>query len=171
MMKHILPESLGLNNNMITEFIPSIRNAARALIVRNNHILLLRKEYEDGQACFAFPGGGQETGETLLQTLNRECLEEIDTEVDDCNLLHVADYFKPRRTEPLKTRHLVEFLFECTVPDSYTPRNGNHPDKHQVAVVWKDILEITQLGLYPEILTSRVDKKSNKKSHVYLGEF
>jgi len=155
----------------MTEFIPSIRNAARALIIRNNHILLLRKEYEDGQSCFSFPGGGQETGETLIQTLNRECLEEIDTEVDDSNLLHVADYFKPRGIEPLTTRHLVEFLFECTVPDSYTPRNGHHPDKHQVAVVWKDILELTQLNLYPEILASRVNKTSKKKSHVYLGKF
>jgi len=51
--------------------IPPIRNTARALIRRDNNILLLRKNgYADGDR-FALPGGGQDPGETLEQALSR----------------------------------------------------------------------------------------------------
>ncbi|MBT4078331.1 MAG: NUDIX hydrolase, partial [Gammaproteobacteria bacterium] len=40
---------------------PSIRNAVRALIIRDSRVLLIRKEYEDGSELFALPGGGQDT--------------------------------------------------------------------------------------------------------------
>lgn len=170
MTKHKLPELLEIQNSAVTDFLPTIRNATRALIVRNNHILLLKKEYEDGQTRLAFPGGGQETGETLIQALNRECMEEIGTEVEVTKLLHVAEHFKPRSTEPLIMRHLVDFLFECTVPDSYTPQNGHHPDKHQVAVVWEDIMQVTQPDLFPEILARRVKKSTHNNAKVYLGK-
>ena len=45
----------------------NIRNAVRAVIIRDGRILLLRKEYEDGSEQFALPGGGQDTGETPVQ--------------------------------------------------------------------------------------------------------
>ena len=89
---------------------PTIRNAARALIVRNDHILLLRKQGGDKGERFALPGGAQDPGETLQDALNRECLEEIDTRVQIHDLVGVADYFKPRATLPPSTRHVVEFL-------------------------------------------------------------
>ena len=70
--------------------LPLIRNAARALILRDGEILLLRKEDDDGSERYALPGGAQDPGETLRQALNRECLEEIGTEVEIRDLLHVA---------------------------------------------------------------------------------
>ena len=112
--------------------VPPIHNTARALIQQDNNILLLRKDGYEGGERFALPGGGQDLGETLEQALYRECLEEIGTRVEIRNLVSVADCFKPRDTPPGSTRHLVEFLFACTVPDDYIPKNGHHPDKHQV---------------------------------------
>ena len=53
---------------------PVIRNTVRAVIVRDNRILLLRKEDELQGERYALPGGAQEAGETLEQTVNRECL-------------------------------------------------------------------------------------------------
>lgn len=146
-----------------------IRNAARALIVRHNNILLLRKEgYEQGER-YALPGGGQDLGETLEQALNRECLEEIGTPVQIRDLVYVADYFKPRETQPPSTRHLVEFLFECSIPDSYTPRNGPHPDKHQVEVVWARLDELSGMPLYPRSLAAYLAGFQGGDSSVYLG--
>jgi hypothetical protein len=49
----------------MAELIPEIRNAARALIVRQDKILLLRKEADGGGERFALPGGGQDPGESL----------------------------------------------------------------------------------------------------------
>jgi ADP-ribose pyrophosphatase YjhB (NUDIX family) len=148
---------------------PPIRNAARALILRNNSILLLRKDgYEQGER-FALPGGGQDLGETLEQALTRECMEEIGTRVQILDLVHVADTFKPRETQPPTTRHLVEFLFKCAVPDDYLPCNGHHPDKHQVEVVWVALERLAGLPLYPRSLAACLAGSREAGSRVYLG--
>jgi ADP-ribose pyrophosphatase YjhB (NUDIX family) len=149
--------------------IPPIRNAARALILQDDNILLLRKDgYEKGER-FALPGGGQDLGETLEQALHRECLEEIGTRVEIRDLVFVADSFKPRDTSPRSTRHLVEFLFACTVPDDYVPVNGHHPDKHQVEVVWVRLDELADMPLYPRSLAPYLADSVEGKDTVYLG--
>jgi len=149
--------------------LPEIRNAARALIVRDDRILLLRKEgYSDGER-FALPGGGQDPGETLQQALLRECREEIGTQVLIHDLLHVADYFKVRDTEPPSTRHLVEFLFRCEVPDSYAPMNGEHPDKHQVEVVWAPLDTLPDMPIFPRSLAQFLCQSPGAFPHVYMG--
>jgi len=148
---------------------PPIRNAARALIVRDNNILLLRKEgYAEGER-YALPGGGQDLGETLEQALIRECFEEIGTRVQIRDLVHVADTFKPRDTSPASTRHLVEFLFECSIPGDYAPGNGHHPDKHQVAVVWVKLLELAGMPLYPRSLATFLSGFLDRPGPTYLG--
>ena len=149
--------------------VPPIRNTARALILQDNNILLLRKDgYEQGER-FALPGGGQELGETLEQALRRECLEEIGSHIEIHRLVYVADCFKPRDTPPDSTRHLVEFLFACTVPESYIPKNGHHPDKHQVEVVWAGLDELAGMSLYPRSLSQHLANSSDNSGPVYLG--
>ena len=148
---------------------PPIRNAARALILQEDNILLLRKDgYEKGER-FALPGGGQDLGETLEKALYRECMEEIGTRVEICDLVFVADYFKPRDTTPASTRHLVEFLFTCTVPDDYVPMNGHHPDKHQVEVVWIGLDTLADIPLYPRSLAPHLADSAESTDTVYLG--
>jgi ADP-ribose pyrophosphatase YjhB (NUDIX family) len=148
---------------------PVIRNAARALIVRDDRILLLRKQgYSDGER-FALPGGGQDTGETLREALLRECQEEIGTQVRIHDLIHVADYFKKRDTEPPSTRHLVEFLFRCEVPDAYAPMSGEHPDKHQVEVVWAQLDLLPEMPLYPRSLATFLGQRLSTATGVYMG--
>ena len=149
--------------------IAPIRNAARALILQQDNILLLRKDGYEGGERFALPGGGQDLGETLEQALHRECMEEIGTRVEIRDLVYVADYFKPRDTSPRSTRHLVEFLFACTVPDDYVPMNGHHPDKHQVEVVWGRLDELADMPLYPRSLAPYLADSSGSTGSVYLG--
>ena len=150
------------------ELLPDIRNAARALILKGEKVLMLRKEDQDGSR-FALPGGGQETGESLQETLQRECLEEIGCEVAIRELLHVADYFRERSTEPPTVRHMVEFLFICEIPDNYEPRNGENPDKHQVEVVWAELEELSRLPIFPKSLVANLLGMQGKSRHVYLG--
>jgi len=133
---------------------PAIRNASRAVIFRGAEILLLRKEGINGGERFALPGGGQDVDETLEASLQRECLEEIGTEVGVIDLVRVADFYKQRDTDPPSTRHLVEFLFRCTVPDDYVPHNGHHPDKHQIDVVWMPVAELDRHVLFPPSLSA-----------------
>lgn len=151
--------------------LPVIRNTARALILREGQILLLRKDGDEYGQRFALPGGAQDPGETLQQALNRECLEEIGTEVEVVELVHVAEWFKPRATEPTTTKHLVEFLFHCEVPADYRPRNGHRPDKHQVEVVWIPLAEIETIPLQPAAMATYLTRMPDGGERVYLGVF
>jgi 8-oxo-dGTP diphosphatase len=153
----------------MTELIPGIRNAARALIIQQEQILLLRKEGGGRGERYALPGGAQDTGETLEQALQRECQEEIGTQVEVGKLLHVADFFKHRDTQPPTQRHLLEFLFRCNVPSDYQPHNGHRPDKHQVEVVWASLESISDIALFPPFLSTCIPPDSSRS--LYLGTF
>lgn len=150
------------------QLLPNIRNAVRALILKDDKVLMLRKENKEG-IRLALPGGGQETGESLQQTLQRECLEEIGSTVEIKELLHVADYFRTRNTKPPTIRHAVEFLFVCQVSDDYEPRNGANPDKYQVEVFWAELEELSRLPIFPKSLVANLLGLQGKSGHVYLG--
>ena len=154
----------------MNNLIPGIRNAARAVIVRDDRILLLRKQGGGLGERFALPGGAQNLGETLAQALNRECQEEIGTAVDIVRLLHVADYFKHRDTDPPSRRHLLEILFECTVPSGYTPKSGYRPDKHQVEVIWMPVDDLPAITFLPASLSAYLGQHRSDAGTVYLGE-
>ena len=149
---------------------PTIRNAVRALIIRDGRILLLRKGGDERGERYAFPGGAQDPGETLEQALHRECLEEIDTETEILDLIHVADFYRRRSGSPPTIRHQIEFLFSCSVPESYVPHNGSHPDGHQLEVVWAGLDVLGDIQLLPKSIASRIaNPPQQSDKQVYLG--
>jgi len=148
---------------------PDIRNAVRAVIVRNDQVLLLKKTGGDRGERYALPGGAQNLGETLAQALKRECLEEIGSTVEIVALMNVADHFKTRETDPPSTRHMVEFLFRCTLPDDYIAQNGIKPDKSQIDVVWVNLAKLAAMRLYPETLSHWLPEGILRDTAVYLG--
>lgn len=147
-----------------------IRNSVRALIVRNNKILLLRKRRSDGVERFSMPGGGQEAGEHLAQALLRECAEELGTKVEITGLAHVADVFKPVGGKSAPCRQQVEFVFQCRVPSRYVPHNGSRPDKNQVAVEWVGLQYLDDIDLRPAGMASVIRTAALGREQVYLGE-
>ncbi len=148
---------------------PSIRNAVRAVIVQDDAILMQKKWSETKGYWYTLPGGGQDVQETLIEALQRECEEEIGVEVRIDGLLHVADFYKQRETEFPSTRHLVEFLFACTLPDDYQPINGSHPDKHQIDVVWLPLDEVARQRLFPAGLAKVLTNLHADRTGCYLG--
>jgi ADP-ribose pyrophosphatase YjhB (NUDIX family) len=148
---------------------PDIRNAVRAVIVRNDQLLLLKKSGGERGERYALPGGAQNPGETLAQALNRECLEEIGSAVEILALMNVADHFKARATDPPSTRHMVEFLFRCSVPDDYVAHNGSKPDRSQLDVVWVDLADLAQAPLDPASLSHWLPLGIQRTAAVYLG--
>lgn len=153
---------------MTENLIPGIRNAVRAVITRNDSILLQRKVDENGSERYALPGGAQEHGERLTDALQRECEEEIGARVEVIDLLFVGDYFKLRDTDPPTTRQLLEFLFSCSVKPGYQPINGPRPDKHQVEVLWIPLNQLAEINLVPADYTELLVKQ--RQSRVYVGQ-
>ncbi|MCG7938861.1 MAG: NUDIX domain-containing protein [Candidatus Thiodiazotropha lotti] len=146
-----------------------IRNAVRAVIVRDEAVLMQKKWQQERGFWYTLPGGGQEVQESLTQALQRECEEEIGTRVVVDGLLAVADFYKQRRTEPPSSRHLIEFLFACSVPDDYRPGPGVHPDKHQIEVVWLPFAEFSQVELFPKSLELDLQPVLQGVKPLYLG--
>lgn len=154
------------------EWVPGVRNAVRALILRDDAVLVQYKVYEDGSERYVLPGGAPKLGETLVEGLQRECFEEIACQVDIGALLYIADFFKLRDTDPPTRRHQLEFIFHCHVSATYTPQNGAFPDKHQKDVIWLKTAEIKNVPFFPSGLTTIISQASPKaltKIPVYLG--
>ena len=152
------------------DLVPGIRNCVRAVVMKDDHLLLLRKEYADGSARYVLPGGSQDLGETLVAALQRECREEIGTEVSISGLLYLGDLFKPRDTTPTSYRQQVEYYFHCNVPETYVAQNGDRPDKHQAAVEWVLLQQLKSIKLFPSDL-SDLFMSGNLESHpIYLGQ-
>jgi len=96
------------------------------------------------------PGGGQKYGETLLETLSRECYEEVGVEILALELCFVRDYISKRDpdTPVIADTHQVEFLFRGRII-SGTPGSGTQPDASQFDVRWIALAELPQLRFYP----------------------
>ena len=65
-----------------------MRRTARAIIVKENNILLMYRD-KFGNEYYTLPGGEVEIGEEILQTLYREIHEETSLEIDNAQLMFI----------------------------------------------------------------------------------
>jgi 8-oxo-dGTP diphosphatase len=138
-----------------------IRNSAKAVIIVDNKLLVTKMN--DGKIFYLLPGGGQNPGEILTNTLERECNEEVQYHVKVNELLFVRESFDDAETQR------VEFIFHCTIVgevENCTPIF----DTTQCGLEWLDINELSSLPLYPEEIRYQIKQFYNKK-HIktYLG--
>lgn len=142
------------------KYLSPIRPTVRAVIFRNGELLVQVKQKAGESPHLTLPGGKQEPGESAHEALKRECAEEIGTSVTVGELLHVAEVFKNRQEG---TRHQLELLFACTIPEDYTPVVGPHPDPSQTGTIWASPRERMREFQpdYAEALT--------RKAPLYLG--
>jgi len=147
-----------------------IRNSSKAVIIQNQQ-MLLTKNKDDLGFFYLFPGGGQEIGETLIEAVYRECLEEIGAEITVKDLIHIREYIGKNHefAEWDSDIHQVEFYFLCHLKDSNSSlTNGSNPDSNQVAVEWIGLKKIDEIRVYPKALGNII--KNNIKSNIYIGD-
>jgi 8-oxo-dGTP diphosphatase len=148
-----------------------VRTAAKALIVRNGRLLLLHCRDGSGD-WYALPGGGQDEGEPLDETLRRECREEIGAEIEVLGLRFVRDHIVANHsfTYLQEAAHQVEHLFECRVPEGYRAANGPGADNAQVGVVWLDAAQLASVRVYPGKLREWLDPARRGSLPTYWGD-
>ena len=114
-----------------------IRTAARALIILQGKLLAIKMRDHSG-IFYILPGGGQHHGETLVQGLQRECLEEIGTDVEVGELLYVREYIGKNHqfSKDHRSFHQLESVFRCSLPNPNGIGPGTEQDKKQIGVEW-----------------------------------
>lgn len=146
-----------------------VRVAAKAVIVDNNRLLALRLHGREGD-YYMLPGGGHDVGETLQETLLRECLEEIGAAVEPGPVLWIRDYrevnheFSHVRPE----FHELEIMFQCTLLGQ--PDMEARGDTRQQGLVWIPLDEIEDWPFYPKELRKLLAAGIPDTGASYLGD-
>lgn len=130
------------------------KNTAKGVLLKNDSVLLIKKSYADGRVVYTLPGGTQELGEPLEQTVIREVWEEVGAEVEVDSLAKVYEHQRPSKSTPGDIKHKIEFAFLCRLIEPYTPHNGVHPDPSQTGVEWIPLSDLTNKALDPTPLAS-----------------
>lgn len=92
-----------------------IYNTADALVVCNNHILLIERGNFPGKGLYALPGGFVNPGETFLEAAKRELREE--TMMNEDLLLKKAKMFDDPNRDP--RRHIVSMVHHFELPNRW----------------------------------------------------
>ena len=148
-----------------------IRTAARAIVICDGRLLAVKMKDKRG-IYYILPGGGQKHGETLHETLLRECKEEVGVEVKIGELLYTREYigknhdFNPRH----KHFHQLEHVFRCEIDDPHAICRGNEMDNLQVGVAWLDLAHLDAVALYPKTVKEYFTKEGLAVPATYLGD-
>ena len=146
-----------------------LRIAAKAVIVQDGRLLALHLEGEEG-AYYMLPGGGHEIGETLEETLRRECQEEIGAEIKPGSVVWIRDYREDNH-EFVGRRpgfHQLEIMFNCNLLGE--PNMASQGDTRQLGLVWIPLAEIEEWSFYPKTLRSRLAAGIPTSGAIYLGD-
>jgi 8-oxo-dGTP pyrophosphatase MutT (NUDIX family) len=139
-----------------------IRNSAKALIIRDGCVLTMKMRDEEG-VYFILPGGRQEPGETLADTVRRECYEELSAEV----IVHDLRFIREHTRE---VPHRVEFIFRCTLKSEVGTATGSHPDDGQLGYTWLPLQQLRHTRFYPLGLRPLLDGTVQEDCPAYLGD-
>ena len=148
-----------------------IRTAARALIIREGKLLAIKMRDQSG-IFYILPGGGQRHSETLKQCLERECLEEIGTEVEVGELLYVREYIGKNHEfrNAHSAFHQLESVFRCTLPTPDGIGPGSEHDKKQIGVEWIPLNDLKNRRFLPEVIKQYFSDTDFTPDSNYLGD-
>ncbi len=151
--------------------IRNVRSAARALILNDGKLLAI--EMKDNRGIFyILPGGGQRPGETLKETVRRECLEELDCEVKIGDLIYLREYIGKNHTFRHKHSgfHQIEAVFQCELTSDCKMCPGHNKDNHQVGVAWLPVNALDEKRFFPEAIIPYLQNGGLEVPQVYLGD-
>jgi 8-oxo-dGTP diphosphatase len=121
---------------------------------------------------YILPGGGQEHGETLAETLQRECQEEIGVSVNCGEVIYVREYIGRNHTFSRKHVHFhqLEVVFLCSLDDPSKAAIGTGSDNLQVGLRWLPLAELGMQRFFPKALAPLISRREFPLQPLYLGD-
>lgn len=136
----------------------AVRNSAKAVVIHDGRVLLVRA-IVDGDDCYLLPGGGQEPGETLSEAVVREVFEETGLTVRVERLLWINEFIgrnhfpgDPR----FEANHRVEITFQCSVTGDPLVLGAQLPDAVQTGLEWIPLGDVPTTNLIVKALPDRI---------------
>lgn len=147
------------------------KHSVKAIIIKDNKLLVESVDYGRGRYC-KLPGGGQEWGETMQETIIRECKEELNLAVKPLRLVLARDYIAKNHEQPfdLDCFHLAELMFECAVDDFSPLGNGSEPDSDAQKIKWIELDKLADSDFYPKAIIPYLKNLKNIRETVVLGD-
>ena len=147
------------------------RNSCKAVIVRENSILLTVNNDDTGD-FYLLPGGGQKLGETLLQAMQREVMEETGWMVEPGELILARDYIGANHefSEWEADVHQIEMIF-VAVPIRHVEQ-ARVLDPWQTGIEWVESGKLKNIRIYPSVLKRILPEiiSGTYRGPVYLGD-
>lgn len=149
----------------------NIRNSAKAIIIKNGKILMI-KGIDLWGYFYLLPGGGQLPFENLKETLTRECKEELNVEIIIHDIRYIREYIGKNHefSEYDSHLHQVEYIFVCEIKDEENLKRGETPDNFQVDIEWIPLNNLSSYRIYPKILKELITKDGELLGPIYLGD-
>lgn len=149
-----------------------IRNSVKAIIIEEGKLLLTKCDFGDGKPSYLFSGGGQEPGETFIETLKRECIEELGAKVSVGELAWIREYIGKNHefAEQDQEVHQVEYYFICTLDTPVDLAKATNLDVVQTGVEWINLTDLEDYNIYPKAIREHLDTKGNILPPVYAGD-
>jgi len=145
----------------------NVRNSVKAIIVQDNKLLCIKLSDKDGN-YYILPGGGQEKNETFIETLKRECLEELGAEIEVQKIRYIREYIgKNHEFAHDDDNHQVEYMFACKLLSEPDLSLASHLDNRQEGFEWVELEKRENFRVYPKILTKRL---SENYEEIYWGD-
>ncbi|RLU82493.1 DNA mismatch repair protein MutT [Streptomyces griseocarneus] len=153
-----------------------IRNAASGLVVRDQHVLLVRGDWPRPDTWW-LPGGGQQSGETLAACAEREVFEETGVRVKADELVVVREYIEANHPDGHRmlsgAGHRVDAMFRCRILHEPTVLGGPAQDSVQLGVEWVPLDKLADLRTLPPCLPTVITDAVTAgpgRGAVYLGD-
>ncbi|MFQ6198658.1 NUDIX domain-containing protein [Streptomyces sp. NPDC000405] len=152
-----------------------IRNAATGIVVKDQHLLMIREDWPRPDTFF-IPGGGQRPGETLAECAEREVFEETGVRVKAERLVVLREYIPARHQDTIPmlsgSTHRLEAVFWCEIVSEPAVLGGHNQDGPQTGTEWMPISKLGDIRLLPPSLPSIIHSVLNDpvEGAVYLGD-
>lgn len=131
----------------------------------------MRIRTDEGE-FLVLPGGGQNHGETLTDTVRREVHEELGLRVTPRALVYVREYVgKNHAMHRIHGHfHQVEAVFRCDCEDFSPIGGGRERDRRQVGFEWVPLAKLAEYPLSPKGLGEVLARALRDGSATYLGD-
>ncbi|WP_211748663.1 NUDIX domain-containing protein [Paenibacillus sp. Marseille-Q4541] len=132
-----------------------VRCGVKAVIIKNNSLLTIKKHDDIFGADYTLPGGGQEFGETIIEALKREIIEEVGVDINVKHLLFLREYIGKNHHEDSihADIHVVDHIFYCElIEEEQNDVRGTSPDEDQLGIEWIPLKKLSEYRFFPRAL-------------------